>query len=124
MASIGPISLRLAGAVVGQGGSSPLHPHPKPRYPPSMTKMTPIESEFATTEDAVAYNAWFRAKVERTSPPERQPAAPIALADLAADVQRRRAETGITDLPRNAGNRRTPSKRALLAAIEKSGGTW
>lgn len=51
-------------------------------------------------------------------------ATPIPLADLAADVQRRRATTGITDLPRNAGTRRTPSKRALLAAIEKSGGTW
>ncbi|AJR25892.1 MULTISPECIES: hypothetical protein [Sphingobium] len=29
-----------------------------------MTKLTPIESEFATTEDAEAYDAWFRAKVE------------------------------------------------------------
>ena len=29
-----------------------------------MTKLTPIESEFATTEDAEAHDAWFRAKVE------------------------------------------------------------
>jgi hypothetical protein len=29
-----------------------------------MTKMTSIESEFATTEDAIAHDAWFRAKVE------------------------------------------------------------
>jgi hypothetical protein len=29
-----------------------------------MTKLTPIESEFATTEEAEAYDAWFRAKVE------------------------------------------------------------
>lgn len=29
-----------------------------------MTKMTPIESEFETTEQAEAYDAWFRAKVE------------------------------------------------------------
>ena len=29
-----------------------------------MTKLTPIESEFATTEEAEAYEAWFRAKVE------------------------------------------------------------
>ncbi|MGW8202479.1 type II toxin-antitoxin system RelB family antitoxin [Sphingomonas bisphenolicum] len=29
-----------------------------------MTKLTPIESEFATTEDAEAYDAWFRAEVE------------------------------------------------------------
>jgi hypothetical protein len=30
-----------------------------------MPALTPIESEFATSEDAVAYEAWFRAKVER-----------------------------------------------------------
>lgn len=38
-----------------------------------MTKLTPIESEFATTEDAAAYDAWFRAEVEASladpSPP-------------------------------------------------------
>jgi hypothetical protein len=28
-----------------------------------MADLTPIESEFATTEDAAAYDAWFRAKV-------------------------------------------------------------
>lgn len=30
-----------------------------------MADLTPIESEFATSEDAAAYDAWFRAKVER-----------------------------------------------------------
>lgn len=30
-----------------------------------MADMTPIESEFATSEDAAAHDAWFRAKVER-----------------------------------------------------------
>lgn len=30
-----------------------------------MTKLTPIESEFATTEDAESHDAWVRAKVER-----------------------------------------------------------
>ncbi len=30
-----------------------------------MPALTPIESEFATSEDAAAYDAWFRAKVER-----------------------------------------------------------
>jgi PaaA2-like antitoxin len=30
-----------------------------------MTKLSPIESEFETTEDAEAYDAWFRAKVEK-----------------------------------------------------------
>jgi hypothetical protein len=31
-----------------------------------MTKLTPIESEFASTEEAEAYDAWFRAKVEKS----------------------------------------------------------
>lgn len=30
-----------------------------------MARLTPIESEFATSEEASAYDAWFRAKVER-----------------------------------------------------------
>ena len=30
-----------------------------------MAKLSPIESEFATTEEAEAYDVWFRAKVER-----------------------------------------------------------
>lgn len=30
-----------------------------------VAQLTPIESEFATSEDAAAYDAWFRAKVER-----------------------------------------------------------
>lgn len=34
-------------------------------YDLSMSKITPIESEFATSEEAAAYDAWFRAKVER-----------------------------------------------------------
>lgn len=29
-----------------------------------MSKMSPIESEFSTTEDAEAHDRWFRAKVE------------------------------------------------------------
>ncbi|GLV20486.1 hypothetical protein TomMM35A_03460 [Sphingobium sp. TomMM35A] len=29
-----------------------------------MTKLTPIESEFATTEEAEAYDAWLRSEVE------------------------------------------------------------
>jgi hypothetical protein len=28
-----------------------------------MSHLTPIESEFATSEDAAEYDAWFRAKV-------------------------------------------------------------
>ncbi|MEN2710000.1 stability determinant [Sphingomonas sp. NPDC092331] len=30
-----------------------------------MAKLSPIESEFATTEEAEAYDAWFRARVEK-----------------------------------------------------------
>ncbi|MDB5695098.1 MAG: stability determinant [Sphingomonas bacterium] len=29
-----------------------------------MSKLSPIESEFATSEDAEAHDAWFRAKVQ------------------------------------------------------------
>lgn len=29
-----------------------------------MTKLTPIESEFSTTEEAEAYDAWLRAEIE------------------------------------------------------------
>ena len=35
------------------------------RYIHRMAKLSPIESEFATTEEAEAYDAWFRAKVEK-----------------------------------------------------------
>lgn len=49
---------------------------------------------------------------------------PVPLADFAADIALRRAETGVTDLPRNSGKRRTPSKRALLKAIGETGGEW
>jgi hypothetical protein len=31
-----------------------------------MPALSPIESEFASTEEAEAYDAWFRAKVERS----------------------------------------------------------
>ena len=36
----------------------------------------------------------------------------------------RRIETGITELPRNSGERRTESKKALLRAIKDAGGQW
>lgn len=56
----------------------------------------------------------------RISPPERA----VPFAEVAADVARRRAELGVVNMPRNAGNRRTQSKRALLKAIEDAGGKW
>lgn len=49
---------------------------------------------------------------------------PISLAALAEKIERRRAETGVADLPRNSGKRRTASKKALLRAIKKAGGAW
>lgn len=61
----------------------------------------------------------------RTSSAEKRA---IPLADFAADIERRRQETGITNLPRNSGKRRTESKKALLDAIdaitEKQGWRW
>jgi hypothetical protein len=57
----------------------------------------------------------------RTSKPK---AKAIPLADFAADIERRRQETGITEIPRNSGKRRTQSKKALLKAIESAGGKW
>lgn len=58
----------------------------------------------------------------KTSSPETQPV--IDMADLATRLAARRAKTGLPDLPRNTGTRRTPSKHALLKAIEDLGGKW
>ncbi len=55
-----------------------------------------------------------RAKPKRAKP----------VAEFTARIERRRQETGITDLPRNSGERRTESKKALLKAIEDAGGKW
>jgi hypothetical protein len=48
----------------------------------------------------------------------------LDFAVFAAQLADRRAELGNPEIPRNAGNRRTPSKRALLEAIEDAGGKW
>lgn len=57
-----------------------------------------------------------------------QPSAPtprvMSLEAFGRDLTRRRAALGNPELPRNAGNNRTESKRALLAAIEAAGGRW
>ena len=63
--------------------------------------------------------------VSKISKPERA----IPLAEFAAEIDRRRsayeARNGMPfDVPRNSGKRRTPSKRALLKAIEDAGGKW
>ena len=49
---------------------------------------------------------------------------PISLEALGTRIARRKAELGLPDLPRNSGRNRTPSKRALLKAIEEAGGKW
>ncbi|MGZ8287065.1 MAG: hypothetical protein ACXW27_15140 [Allosphingosinicella sp.] len=52
----------------------------------------------------------------------------IDMADYGRALLRRRADYearyGPLQMPRNSGKRRTPSKRALLKAIEEAGGKW
>ena len=48
----------------------------------------------------------------------------IDFARFSADLAARRAALGNPELPRNAGDRRTESKKALLKAIEAAGGKW
>lgn len=57
----------------------------------------------------------------KTFKPRREP---ITLEALGDRIAKRRAELGIPEAPRNAGQNRTPSKRALLKAIEDLGGKW
>lgn len=49
---------------------------------------------------------------------------PVKLADLGARIAGRDAALGGVEVPRNSGKSRTPSKRALLKAIEDIGGKW
>lgn len=44
--------------------------------------------------------------------------------DFAADIAARRQNTGVIEMPRNEGKRRTASKRALLQALDRLGATW
>jgi hypothetical protein len=48
----------------------------------------------------------------------------VAYRDFAMDLAARRGSAGEPDTPRNAGNRRTASKKALLKALENLGATW
>ena len=48
----------------------------------------------------------------------------IDMAEFGRRIAARKAELGLPDPPRNAGNNRTASKRALLKAIEDAGGSW
>lgn len=57
----------------------------------------------------------------QTFKPKREP---IKLNEFGRQIAARKAALGLPDPPRNAGNNRTPSKRALLKAIEELGGEW
>lgn len=48
----------------------------------------------------------------------------IDMAELGARIAARREALGVPELPRNSGEQRTESKRALLAAVEATGGDW
>lgn len=58
-----------------------------------------------------------------TSLPPDEPAI-IDMEAFGRELAVRRVALGNPEAPRNAGTRRTPSKRALLAAIEEAGGRW
>jgi hypothetical protein len=57
-------------------------------------------------------------------PPDEWPGPRLTHAEFAARLAERRAIAGEPVMPRNSGERRTPSKRALLKAIEDAGGKW
>lgn len=48
----------------------------------------------------------------------------IDMGEFGRCIAARKAALGLPDPPRNAGKNRTPSKRALLKAIEEAGGKW
>lgn len=48
----------------------------------------------------------------------------IDMADFGERLATRAAALGNPELPRNSGQRRTASKKALLKAIEAAGGKW
>jgi len=60
-----------------------------------MPALSPIESEFASTEEAEAYDVWFRAKVER-SLADTRPSIPHdeAMAHVKAIIDRKRKKAG------------------------------
>ncbi|MGN6821121.1 MAG: type II toxin-antitoxin system RelB family antitoxin [Sphingomonas sp.] len=57
-----------------------------------MTKLSPIESEFETTENAEAYDKWFRAKVQKALD-SKEPLIPHdeAMAEIKRRMELRRA---------------------------------
>ena len=82
-------------------------------------------SDFIRAKITAIWNEEF-AKKPRTTMASTTSSSPrgISLADFGQDVARRRAAIGDVVTPRNAGTRRTQSKRDLLTAIEDAGGIW
>lgn len=60
----------------------------------------------------------------RSTPETEWPGRRIDMQVFAERLTRHRAALGDPELPRNSGQNRTPSKRALLKAIEDAGGKW
>jgi hypothetical protein len=58
-----------------------------------------------------------------STPSDDKPRA-MTLEEFGRDVMRRREKLGNVEVPRNTGQRRTPSKRTLLDAIARTGGKW
>lgn len=63
-------------------------------------------------------------KIPKTDPADDWVGVRLSHPDFARDLAARRAELGNPDLPRNSGERRTASKKALLKAIEATGVKW
>jgi hypothetical protein len=49
---------------------------------------------------------------------------PVTLQALGGRIAARKATLGEIAIPRNAGKKRTASKRGLLKAIKDAGGNW
>lgn len=60
----------------------------------------------------------------RSTPETEWPGRRIDMRTFAERLTSRRAALGNPELPRNSGKNRTPSKIALLKAIEDAGGRW
>lgn len=60
----------------------------------------------------------------RSTPEIEWPGRRIDMQIFAERLTSRRAVLGNPEVPRNSGQNRTPSKRALLKAIEEAGGKW
>ena len=63
-------------------------------------------------------------KATQASQADDWPGRRVDMAEFSRRIAARKAKLGLPDLPRNTGNNRTQSKRALLKAIRELGGDW